>query len=171
MGCHFLLQRIFPTQGSNPGLPHCRQALYHRNHQGSPPKNEVKSKEPWQLQERSWEYLSPHTPIPSPTLLQLPAPESRPGSQRRVGTRDLILAALAPVLKRPQVIDTVQNHGGPVLQKRKMAAPTLTTSLQLITSSFQSMVLPLPPALCCQIRHTHFTDWLSRSILLPLCSS
>ena len=23
MGCHFLLQRIFPTQGSNPGLPHC----------------------------------------------------------------------------------------------------------------------------------------------------
>ena len=27
MGCHFLLQRIFPTQGSNPGLPHCRQTL------------------------------------------------------------------------------------------------------------------------------------------------
>ena len=23
------LQRIFPTQGSNPGLPHCRQILYH----------------------------------------------------------------------------------------------------------------------------------------------
>ena len=28
MGCHFLLQGIFPTQGSNPGLPHCRQTLY-----------------------------------------------------------------------------------------------------------------------------------------------
>ena len=26
--CHFLLQGIFPTQGSNPGLPHCRQTLY-----------------------------------------------------------------------------------------------------------------------------------------------
>ena len=25
VGCHFLLQEIFPTQGSNPGLPHCRQ--------------------------------------------------------------------------------------------------------------------------------------------------
>ena len=25
--CHFLLQGIFPTQGSNPGLPHCRQML------------------------------------------------------------------------------------------------------------------------------------------------
>ena len=27
MGCHFLLQGIFPTQGSNPGLLHCRQML------------------------------------------------------------------------------------------------------------------------------------------------
>ena len=36
MGCHFLLQRIFPTQGSNPGLPHCRQTLYRLSHQGSP---------------------------------------------------------------------------------------------------------------------------------------
>jgi len=27
VGCHFLLQGIFPTQGSNPGLPHCRQML------------------------------------------------------------------------------------------------------------------------------------------------
>ena len=25
--CHFLLQGIFPTQGSNPGLLHCRQML------------------------------------------------------------------------------------------------------------------------------------------------
>ena len=25
MGCHSLLQRIFPTQGSNRGFPHCRQ--------------------------------------------------------------------------------------------------------------------------------------------------
>ena len=27
MGCHFLLQGIFPTQGSNPGLPHWKQML------------------------------------------------------------------------------------------------------------------------------------------------
>ena len=27
MGFHFLLQGIFPTQGSNRGLPHCRQML------------------------------------------------------------------------------------------------------------------------------------------------
>ena len=29
MGCHFLLQGIFPTQGSNPHLLHCQQILYH----------------------------------------------------------------------------------------------------------------------------------------------
>ena len=36
VGCHFLLQGIFPTQGSNSGLLHCRQILYHLRHQGSP---------------------------------------------------------------------------------------------------------------------------------------
>ena len=36
VGCHFLLQEIFPTQASNPGLLHCRQILYHLSHQGSP---------------------------------------------------------------------------------------------------------------------------------------
>ena len=28
-GCHFLLQGIYLTQGSNLGLPNCRQILYH----------------------------------------------------------------------------------------------------------------------------------------------
>ena len=28
VGCHALLQGIFPTQGSNPGLPHCRRILF-----------------------------------------------------------------------------------------------------------------------------------------------
>ena len=36
VGGHALLQGIFPTQGSNPDLPHCRQILYHLCHQGSP---------------------------------------------------------------------------------------------------------------------------------------
>jgi len=29
MGCHTFFEGIFPTQVSNPGLPHCRQILYH----------------------------------------------------------------------------------------------------------------------------------------------
>ena len=36
VGSLSLLQRIFPTQGSNPGLSHCRPILYHLSHKGSP---------------------------------------------------------------------------------------------------------------------------------------
>ena len=32
VGSLFLLQGIFPTQGLNPGLPHCRQILYQLSH-------------------------------------------------------------------------------------------------------------------------------------------
>ena len=35
VGSLSLLQRTFPTQELNPGLPHCRQILYHLSHQGS----------------------------------------------------------------------------------------------------------------------------------------
>ena len=41
VGCHALLQGIFPTQGSNPGLLHCRRILYCLSHQGSPWKVKV----------------------------------------------------------------------------------------------------------------------------------
>ena len=33
LGCHFLLQGIFPTQGSNLGLLHCRRIFYHLSEQ------------------------------------------------------------------------------------------------------------------------------------------
>ena len=36
VGHHFLLQGIFPTQGSNTGLLHCSWILYHLSHQESP---------------------------------------------------------------------------------------------------------------------------------------
>ena len=32
VGCHALLQGIFPTQESNPGFPHCRQMLHRLSH-------------------------------------------------------------------------------------------------------------------------------------------
>ena len=34
VGCHALLQGIFPTQGWNPCVLHCRQILYRLSHQG-----------------------------------------------------------------------------------------------------------------------------------------
>ena len=36
VGSCSLLRGIFPTQGSNPSFPHCRQILYQLSHQGSP---------------------------------------------------------------------------------------------------------------------------------------
>ena len=59
MGSLFLLQGIFPTQGSNPGLPHFRWVLYQLSHKGSP---------------RILEWVA----IPSP--VDLPNPEIKPGS-------------------------------------------------------------------------------------------
>ena len=45
LGSLSLLQGHLPTQGSNPGLPHCRQILYQLSHQGFPettPTNQLK---------------------------------------------------------------------------------------------------------------------------------
>ena len=36
VGYRFLLEGIFPTQGSNPGLLHCRRILYQLSHQRNP---------------------------------------------------------------------------------------------------------------------------------------
>ena len=36
VGSYSLLQGIYPNQGSNSGLLHCRQILYQLSHQGSP---------------------------------------------------------------------------------------------------------------------------------------
>ena len=66
VGCHFLLQGIFPTQGSNLGLPHCRQTLYHLSHRGS-----YRGRWPtyWKATavkklSHSWEGSEPHVMLP-----------------------------------------------------------------------------------------------------------
>ena len=41
VGSLSFLQGIFPIQGSNPGLPHCRRILYQLSHQGSPKFNYI----------------------------------------------------------------------------------------------------------------------------------
>ena len=43
MGCHFLLQGIFPTQGSNPCLLHWQADSLTLSHQGSPVTNSMKT--------------------------------------------------------------------------------------------------------------------------------
>ena len=81
MGSHSLLQGIFPTQGSNTGLLHCRQILYHLTLQGNPderralPSTNMLSATPdYQLKDTS-EASSPwlwHTEQHPRKLMQLP---------------------------------------------------------------------------------------------------
>ena len=52
-GSHFLLQGVFPTQDSNPSLPHCSQILYQLNHQRS-------SKTHREFQRIRYRLLQPH---------------------------------------------------------------------------------------------------------------
>ena len=43
------LPQEIPTQGWNPGLPHCRRILYQLNHQGSPRRRSLVGYSPWGL--------------------------------------------------------------------------------------------------------------------------
>ena len=56
IGCHDL-QGILLTQGSNPGLPHCRSILDHLSHQGSP----LLTISSVQLLSRVWLFVTPWT--------------------------------------------------------------------------------------------------------------
>ena len=72
VGCYFLLQGIFPTQGSNMGLLHCRQILYLLNYKGSsllclPPA----------------EFPNPKTELMSPALQADSLPSEPSGKPRR----------------------------------------------------------------------------------------
>ena len=55
VGSLSLLQGIFPTQGSNPGLLHCRQILYQLSHKGSPQMNVYEC--------NSWPKIRRHSPL------------------------------------------------------------------------------------------------------------
>ena len=55
VGCHALLQGIFPTQGSNPGILHFRQILYHcLEHRGAPLTALGSQKRPSWLKNCNW---------------------------------------------------------------------------------------------------------------------
>ena len=48
VGCHCLCQGISLTQGSKPGIPHCRWILYHLSQQRSPPPRGVEKGRRWE---------------------------------------------------------------------------------------------------------------------------
>ena len=70
---HSLLQGLFPTQGTNPGLPHCRWILYHVGHQGSP--RVLK----WKAYHFSGDLPNPGIEMGSPALQADSLPAELPG--------------------------------------------------------------------------------------------
>ena len=73
VGCHALLQGILPTQGSNPGLPHCRQILYHLSYQFSSIHSVVSDS----LQPQEPQHARPPCPSPTPGVHPNPCPLSQ----------------------------------------------------------------------------------------------
>ena len=57
VGSLSLLQGIFPTQGSNPGLLRCRRILYQLNHNGDPTAHDQKNNQP---SRKTGKYLNGH---------------------------------------------------------------------------------------------------------------
>ena len=109
VGCHCLLQRIFPTQRLNLGLPHCRQTLYRLSHQGSkkpktvsPPKLNLKLAlrvlNPYLCMFISTDNnrMSGHCPcawLTSTGFRRLQAPRMPPGLSSHLALAELVLAA------------------------------------------------------------------------------
>ena len=73
MGSLSLLQGIFPTQGSNPGLPHCRQILYQLSHKRTP-KSERENSSVMSLSYSPWKSPGQNTGVGS----HIPSPEGLP---------------------------------------------------------------------------------------------
>ena len=77
VGSHSLLQGIFPSQGSNPGLPHSRRILYQLSHKGSPRIVE------WVVYPFSRGSSKPRNRTGSPALQVDPLPVELPGKPWR----------------------------------------------------------------------------------------
>ena len=108
MGDHFLLQGIFPTQGSKLGLPHCRWTLYQLGHQGCP-FDHVHHNKRWKiLQEMG---ISVHLPC----LLRKLYAGQEATVRTRHGTMDWFLIGkgtiLSPCLLNLYAEYTIQNAG------------------------------------------------------------
>ena len=82
--CHTLLQRIFPIQGSNPGLLHCRQILYCLSYREIP--------------NSPWNSLGQNTGVGSLSLLQgiFPIQGSNPGLLHRRRTLHCLSSQESP---------------------------------------------------------------------------
>ena len=96
VGCHVLLQGIFPTQGLNPDLLRCRWILYHLSHQGSPDSHlfmPSQTKSEFAIALWSCGFASF---LPSSLLTGLPSHEDHPESKVNMATPALPICSFSP---------------------------------------------------------------------------
>ena len=114
VGSLSLLQGIFPTQGSNPGLLHWRQILYQLSHKGSPrilewvayPFSKGSS------QPRDWTQVS-RTAGESPRILEwvaYPSPVDLPDPWMKLGSPALQVDSLPIELSGKPILKTISLH-------------------------------------------------------------
>ena len=118
VGCHALLHGIFPTQGSNPGLPHCRQILYQLSHQGSPRILEYPIPWPGDLPNPGIEPLSPA--LQADSLPQLSYHVSL-CSEARLNTLNLDLMTSHWLLEKRQIF--LIYHSTPITIQLQLTFP------------------------------------------------
>ena len=96
VGSLSLLQGIFPTQGSNPCLPHCRWILYQLSHKGSVRSDQIShSVVSDSLRPHESQHARPPCPSPTPGVHW----DSRPSSQ---GCHPAISSSVVPFSSCPQ---------------------------------------------------------------------
>ena len=100
MSCHFLLQGVLPTWGSNLSLLHCRQILYCLSQQGSPQIASVQFRfsrsvvsDP--LRPHESQHARPPCPSPNPGVFSNSCPSSR-------GCHPAISSSVVPFSSCPQ---------------------------------------------------------------------
>ena len=140
---HSLLQEIFPTQGSNPGLPHFRQILYSLSHQGSPTHHQYWrykrcSFNPWVgkiLWRRAWQ----------PTLVYLPG-ESH-GQRiwlKRLSMHTLKVIKLRPYLVRREISFWCHSKQGPCDDAVRRGPSTARKSYHQTLNPVKTLTLDFP---------------------------
>ena len=175
-GCHFLLQGIFLTQGSNPGLPPCRQTL-----SSEPPGKFLSAKELVLLNcgagEDSWESLGQ----------QGDKPVNPKGNQpwifiKRIGTK-VEVSIFWPLDAKSQLIGKDPDAGKDWGQEEKRMTEDemvgwltwLTDSMDISLSKLQEIVKDREASQA--IVHgvaksqTWLSDWATTIISIPWCHS
>ena len=126
MGTRSLLQGIFPTEGSKPGLPHCRRILYQLSHKGSP-----------RILER----------VAYPFLSGSPQPRNRAGAS--CIQADSLPAELSGLYRRAWLAHTLPPRFSSECQEGSERGPARVSPSDTQQSAVSPCTSTRPSCLCC----------------------